>query len=179
MKARMTNADQSLGLLPMIAGVPKETLPGERRVALVPAAVAALTGKGLEVVVEAAAGAAAGFPDAEYVEKGAKVLSGRAEVFTRADVICQVRTLGANPTRGRDDLELFRKGQVVIGLADPLSDVAPSRAIAERGAVLFGMELMPRITRAQTMDVLSSQATIQGYWRRRASRSRRDCSSAS
>ncbi len=147
----------------MIVGVPKETLPGERRVALVPMAVAALTGKGLEVVVEGGAGAAAGFPDAEYTENGAKVVSGRAEVFSTADVVCQVRTLGANPTAGRDDLELIRTGQVLIGLAEPLSDVAPSRAIAERGAVLFGMELMPRITRAQTMDVLSSQATIQGY----------------
>ena len=147
----------------MIVGVPKETFPGERRVALVPAAVAVLTGKQLEVVVEAGAGAAAGFPDAEYADKGATVVPGRAEVFSAADVICQVRTLGANPVAGRDDLELIRTGQVLIGLAEPLTDVAPTRAIAERGAVLFGMELMPRISRAQTMDVLSSQATIQGY----------------
>ena len=147
----------------MIVGVPKETFPGERRVALVPAAVAVLTGKQLEVVVEAGAGAAAGFPDAEYADKGATVVPGRAEVFSAADVICQVLTLGANPVAGRDDLELIRTGQVLIGLAEPLTDVAPTRAIAERGAVLFGMELMPRISRAQTMDVLSSQATIQGY----------------
>jgi len=147
----------------MIVGVPSETFPGERRVALVPAAVAALKAKDLEVIVEAGAGAASGFPDAEYREKGAGIVADRAEVFARADVVCQVRTLGANPVVGRADLELIRSGQVLIGLAEPLSDAAPSRDIAGRGAILFGMELMPRITRAQTMDVLSSQATIQGY----------------
>jgi NAD(P) transhydrogenase subunit alpha len=147
----------------MIVGVVKESCPGERRVALVPAAVAALTGKGLEVVVEAGAGAPAGFPDDEYQQKGARILAGRDEVFAAADVLCQVRTLGANPVQGRADLDLIRKGHVVIGLADPLTDAQPSRDIAGRGAILFGMELMPRITRAQTMDVLSSQATVQGY----------------
>ncbi len=147
----------------MIVGVPCETFSGERRVALVPAAVAALTAKDLEVIVEAGAGSASGFPDAEYREKGAGIVADRAEVFGKADVICQVRTLGANPVEGRGDLELIRQGQVLVGLAEPLSDLAPSREIAGRGAILFGMELMPRITRAQTMDVLSSQATIQGY----------------
>ncbi len=147
----------------MIVAVPCETFPGERRVALVPAAVAALTAKGLEVIVEAGAGSASGFSDAEYREKGAGIVADRAEVFGKADVVCQVRTLGANPVEGRGDLELIRQGQVLVGLAEPLSDLAPSREIAGRGAILFGMELMPRITRAQTMDVLSSQATIQGY----------------
>ena len=147
----------------MIVGVVKETFPGERRVALVPAAVAALTAKDLKVIVEAGAGTAAGFPDAEYQEKGAGIVADRAEVFGKADVVCQVRTLGANPVEGRSDLELIRQGQVLVGLAEPLTDAAPTRDIAARGAILFGMELMPRITRAQTMDVLSSQATIQGY----------------
>ncbi len=146
----------------MIVGVPRETFPGERRVALVPVAVAALVAQGLEVVVQAGAGASAGFPDAEYKDKGAKIVSGRAEVFA-ADVVCQVRTLGANLVEGRADLESIRTGQVVIGLAEPLTDAAPTREVAARGAILFGMELMPRITRAQSMDVLSSQATIQGY----------------
>ncbi len=146
----------------MIVGVVKETFPGERRVALVPAAVAALTAKDLKVIVEAGSGTAAGFPDAEYQEKGAGIAA-RAEVFGKADVVCQVRTLGANPVEGRSDLELIRQGQVLVGLAEPLTDVAPTRDIAARGAILFGMELMPRISRAQTMDVLSSQATIQGY----------------
>ena len=147
----------------MIVGVPCETFPGERRVALVPAAVAALTAKDLKVIVQAGAGSASGFPDAEYREKGAGIVADRAEIFSKADVICQVRTLGANPVEGRGDLELIRQGQILVGLAEPLSDLAPSREIAGRGAILFGMELMPRITRAQTMDVLSSQATIQGY----------------
>ncbi len=147
----------------MIVGVVKETFPGERRVALVPAAVQALTGAGLKVLVESGAGTAAGFPDADYEEKGAKVVSGRAEVFGAADAVCQVRTLGANPTEGHADLELMHDGQVLIGFAEPLTDVAPTQAVAERKAILFAMELMPRITRAQTMDVLSSQATIQGY----------------
>ncbi len=147
----------------MIVGVPRETFPGERRVALVPAAVAALTAKDLAVIVEAGAGAAAGFPDAEYRDKGAGIVPDRAEVFGKADVICQVRTLGANRVEGRGDLELIRPGQVLVGLAEPLSDLAPSRDIADRDAILFAMELMPRIARAQTMDVLSSQATIQGY----------------
>ncbi len=147
----------------MIVGVVKETFPGERRVALVPAAVAALTASGLEVVVEAGAGALAGFPDDEYQQKGARMVSDRDEVFGCADVVCQVRTLGANPVHGRADLDLIREGQVLVGLAEPLIDAEPSQAIAGRGAVLFGMELMPRITRAQSMDVLSSQATVQGY----------------
>ncbi len=147
----------------MIAGVVKETCPGERRVALVPAAVAALTAAGLKVLVESGAGEQAGFPDAEYEQKGAKIVSGRADVFGAADVVCQVRTLGANPTEGRADLELMREGQVVIGLAEPLTDAAPTEAVAERKVMLFAMELMPRITRAQSMDVLSSQATVQGY----------------
>ena len=147
----------------MIVGVVKETFPGERRVALVPAALPALTGKELEVVVEAGAGESAGFLDREYEEKGARIVGDRAEVFSTADVICQVRTLGANPEAGRADLELLRKGHVVVGLAEPLADAEPAQAIAGRGVVLFALELMPRITRAQSMDVLSSQATVQGY----------------
>ncbi|MHC5008868.1 MAG: NAD(P) transhydrogenase subunit alpha [Planctomycetota bacterium] len=91
------------------------------------------------------------------------MVAGRGDVFGSADIICQVRALGANPEAGKADLELMRPGQVIIGHAEPLTDPAPAQAIAERGAVLFGMELMPRITRAQSMDVLSSQATIAGY----------------
>jgi NAD(P) transhydrogenase subunit alpha len=147
----------------MIVGVVKETFPGERRVALTPRMVPPLVKKDLEVIVEAGAGGPAGFLDSEFEEKGAKLLPGRGDVFSSADVICQVRALGANLQAGRADLELMRSGQVIIGHAEPLTDAEPAQAIAERGAVLFGMELMPRITRAQTMDVLSSQATIAGY----------------
>jgi NAD(P) transhydrogenase subunit alpha len=147
----------------MIVGVVKETFPGERRVALTPRILSALVKKDLEVIVEGGAGERAGFRDAEFQEKGARIVAGRGDVFGSADIICQVRTLGANPEAGKADLELMRPGQVIIGHAEPLTDPAPAQAIAERGAVLFGMELMPRITRAQSMDVLSSQATIAGY----------------
>jgi len=152
----------------MIVGVPKETYPGERRVAIVPGVVPALVKAGLSVLVEAGAGEAAGFPDSEYRDKGAAIVE-RGEVFAKADVILQVRTLGANPDAAKADLALLRKGQVVIGFAEPLAALeAPNaldeaKALAERGVTLFGMELMPRITRAQSMDALSSQATVAGY----------------
>ena len=115
------------------------------------------------VVIESGAGDAAGFLDDEYSAKGAKVVSGRAEVFQAADAIAQVRALGANPEQGRADLDLMRDGQAVIGMCEPLTEHDSTKAVAARGAVLFSMEMMPRITRAQSMDVLSSMATIAGY----------------
>ncbi len=146
----------------MIVGIPKETCPGEHRVALVPEAVANLVGQGLEVVLEEGAGAGAGFPDSAYVERGAQLVV-RADLFARADIVLQVRTLGANPQVGRADLDHVRDGQIFIGAAEPLGDMAPLKDLAERGATLFAMELMPRITRAQSMDILSSMATVAGY----------------
>jgi NAD(P) transhydrogenase subunit alpha len=147
----------------LIIGVPKETFPGERRVALVPAIVPSLTKAGLEVAIESGAGSGAGHPDEEYTEKGAKIAASRAELFASADVILQVRTYGANPSEGRADVPLIRRGQTIIGLADPLTAAQPTKEIAAAGADLFAMELMPRITRAQSMDVLSSMATVLGY----------------
>jgi len=146
----------------MIVAVPKESFPGERRVALIPAAVASLTKAGLEVVVESGAGLEAGFTDEAYTKVGARVAADRAEVFA-AEVLLQVRTPGANPETGRADLERLRPGQVVIGMADPLGSPHAAQDVAERGATLFALEMLPRITRAQVMDVLSSQATIAGY----------------
>jgi NAD(P) transhydrogenase subunit alpha len=145
----------------MIVGVAKETYPGERRVALIPAAIGPLTKAGMQVLVESGAGLAAGFPDAHYVEKGAKVVS-RAEALA-ADCLLQVRSLGANPVAGQADLPALHSGQVVIGNCDPLSMPAEAQALAERGVTLFALELVPRITRAQSMDVLSSMANIAGY----------------
>jgi NAD(P) transhydrogenase subunit alpha len=145
----------------MIVGVPKETFPGERRVALVPAVLPSLAKAGLEVVIEAGAGELAGFPDEEFRGKGAR-LADRAEVF-QSDVVAQVRTFGANPEHGRGDLERMHPGQAVIGLCEPLSEPTAMRDIAARGCLLFAMELIPRITRAQAMDALSSMATIAGY----------------
>ncbi len=147
----------------MIVGVPKETFPGERRVALVPAQLANLTRAGLEVVVQAGAGIEAGYTDEAYAERGARIVSGREEVFASADVVLQVRTLGANPEAGRADLELVRQGQVLIGFCEPLGAPELVAELAARGVTLFAMELMPRITRAQSMDALSSMATVAGY----------------
>jgi NAD(P) transhydrogenase subunit alpha len=148
---------------PMIIGVPKETFPGERRVALVPGALPALTKAGLEVLIESGAGQEAGYPDAAYQEKGAKIAVRRAEVFSTADVILQVRGFGTNPEAGRPDLEIFKPDQIVIGLHDPLSFPNAAKELAGRGVTVFALELLPRITRAQSMDVLSSMSTIAGY----------------
>ena len=147
----------------MIIGVPKETFPGERRVALVPSVVPALLKAGLQVMVERGAGDAAGFPDAAYVEKGATLVASRAELFGAADIVAQVRAAGANPDHAGADLPLLRAGQTVIGFAEPLLGAAAAKAVAGRGASLLAMELIPRITRAQSMDALSSMATVAGY----------------
>jgi NAD(P) transhydrogenase subunit alpha len=146
----------------MILGVPRETYPGERRVALTPAVLPALSKAGIQVILEAGAGASAGFADAGYVEKGARI-GDRTAVFGSAEVIAQVRAYGANPQGGGADLMDLKRGQVVIGFFDPLSAPARVREFAATGASGFAMELMPRITRAQNMDALSSMATVAGY----------------
>ena len=145
----------------MRVGVPKETYPGETRVAMTPGPLASLAQAGIEVMLEAGAGAAAGFPDDAYSEKGAS-LGSRDDVFG-ADVVLQVRTLGQNPDLGRDDLPRLRPGQVVIGFSNPLQQPEAARELAPTGVTSFSIELMPRITRAQSMDGLSSQATVAGY----------------
>ena len=142
-------------------GVPRETFPGERRVALVPRSCDALGKLGASVVVEQSAGVEAGFLDEQYATRGARSAS-RREVF-QADVILQVRSLGANPEAGRADLALLRPGQTVIGFGEPLTALEQDSALARAGVSFFSMELMPRITRAQSMDALSSIATIAGY----------------
>jgi NAD(P) transhydrogenase subunit alpha len=145
----------------MIVACVKETFPGERRVALVPASVGPLVAAGWEVRVEAGAGEAAGFIDAQYRDKGAAIVP-RGEALA-ADCLVQVRALGANSEAGGADLGSLRAGQVVIGMCDPLGSPDAVRALAERGVTLFALELVPRISRAQSMDVLSSQATVAGY----------------
>lgn len=146
----------------MIVAACRETFPGERRVALVPAVVAGLVKAGMEVRLEAGAGEAAGFPDADYVARGAKIVATREEVFA-ADVVFQVRALGANLAAGRNDLALLRSGQVLLAMCDPLGEPKAIAEVAETGATMFALELVPRITRAQAMDVLSSMATVAGY----------------
>jgi NAD(P) transhydrogenase subunit alpha len=147
----------------MIIAVPKETYPGERRVALVPASVPPLVKSGARVQIEAGAGAAAGFTDDAYRAAGAETLADRRQLFESADVLLQVRGLGANPQAGAADLELMRDTLVIVAPVDPLGNPQAVRQLAERGVTLFAMELIPRITRAQNMDVLSSMATIAGY----------------
>lgn len=144
-------------------GVPAETYPDERRVALVPSVLAKVTKAGFSVLVEAGAGAAAGFADAEYSEHGAEVAKDRAEVFARADIIVHVHGLGANPDAGRPDLGLMRSGQVVLGFLNPFGAPQLATELAHRGVTAFALELVPRISRAQSMDALSSMATITGY----------------
>jgi NAD(P) transhydrogenase subunit alpha len=147
----------------MIVGVPRETFPGERRVALVPSVVPTLAKSGLEVVVEAGAGIEAGYPDADYTAKGAKIVVERAEVFRTADIIVQVLAHGSNDKTGEADLPLFRREQVLIGFLRPLGELKTIRQIAATGVTSFAVELIPRTTRAQAMDALSSMGTICGY----------------
>jgi NAD(P) transhydrogenase subunit alpha len=147
----------------MIIGIPKETFPTERRVALVPAAVSSLVDAGLDVVVEAGAGQSAGFPDGQYADRGAGIVEDRKRIFADGDVILQVRMAGAAGDAATGDLSLVRQEQVVIGLSEPLVGATAAKDLADRGVIAFSMELMPRITRAQSMDALSSMATISGY----------------
>lgn len=147
----------------VIVGVPKETYPGERRVALIPSVLSSLQTSGIEVVVEKGAGREAGYPDTAYLEKGARLAESRASLFQEAACIAQVRLLGANPEQGKTDLELFRPGQVVVGVAEALSNPGAVKELAARRVTAFGLELIPRITRAQSMDVLSSMGTVAGY----------------
>jgi NAD(P) transhydrogenase subunit alpha len=134
-------------------GVPRELEPGERRVALVPDAVTRLAPGGFEVVVEPGAGAAASFPDDAYTAAGASV----SDSVWDTDTVVKVR----KPTA--DEVQRLRSGQVLVGFLEPLTDHPGVERLAERGVHAFAMESIPRITRAQPMDALSSQATVSGY----------------
>jgi NAD(P) transhydrogenase subunit alpha len=147
----------------MIIGVPREIYPSERRVALVPMVVPSLTKAGFQVVVEAGAGTQAGYPDAQYVDKGATVLSDRSAVFAKADIIVQVLSYGSNDLTGQQDLPLLRSNQALIGFLRPFGSKEVLEQISGRGVTSFSVELMPRTTRAQSMDALSSMGTICGY----------------
>jgi H+-translocating NAD(P) transhydrogenase subunit alpha len=137
----------------MRLGVPKETVPGERRVALVPEAVGRLAGSGFEVVVERGAGAAAAFPDETFAEAGATLVENAFE----ADAVVKVQKPSAA------EVEALRDGSVLVAFLQPLTDAEGIERLAARGVIAFAMESIPRITRAQPMDALSSQATVAGY----------------
>ena len=147
----------------MMVGVPRESFPGERRVALVPAVIPNLAKAGLEVLVESGAGIEAGYINAEYESKGAKIVARREDVFAQSEIITQVLCYGSNDRTGAADLPLMRKGQVLIGFLRPLGSKETVQEIAATGVTSFSVELMPRTTRAQSMDALSSMATICGY----------------
>lgn len=147
----------------MIIGVPKESYPGERRVALVPAVLAALTKAGFEVHIQSGAGTEAGYADSQYAEKGAKIASDRPAIFAAADIVAQVLCYGANDKTGAQDVSLYRRGQILVGFLRPFGSVEVVQQIAQAGVTSFSVELMPRTTRAQSMDALSSMATVSGY----------------
>ena len=147
----------------MIAGVIAETLAGERRVALVPSVVPALAKIGVSVLVQQGAGAAAGFTDAAFGEKGAEIAPSAADVVAKADLLLRVRMSPEGTEAGRQDLALLRPGLAVIAFLDPLNEPGLARSLAAKNVTALSMELMPRITRAQSMDALSSMATIAGY----------------
>ncbi|MBV8477953.1 MAG: Re/Si-specific NAD(P)(+) transhydrogenase subunit alpha [Acidobacteria bacterium] len=147
----------------MIIGVPKESYPGERRVGLVPMVIPNLVKAGFEVLVESGAGEQAGYPDKLYGEKGANIAPDRAAVFSRSDIVVQVLCYGSNDVTGQEDLTLLQRGQVLIGFLRPLGSAEVLQQIADTGVTSFAVELVPRITRAQSMDALSSMGTICGY----------------
>ena len=147
----------------MIAGVIAETLPGERRVAVVPAVVPLLAKAGLAVAIERGAGLAAGFTDTAYAEQGAEIIGTAADLAARADLMLRVRIAPPSTDAGRADLAFLRQGQTLVAFLDPLNEPSIAQAVAARGVAAFSMELMPRITRAQSMDALSSMATVAGY----------------
>ncbi|MCI0436983.1 MAG: Re/Si-specific NAD(P)(+) transhydrogenase subunit alpha [Gemmatimonadetes bacterium] len=145
----------------MQVGVVKETQPGERRVALVPESVRRLAGTGVSVLVESGAGDEAGFTNAMYEKAGARIATSAQDVLQSADILVKVRA----PTHDGSGAEVaaLRRGSTVIGLLQPLTSPGLIRELASRGVTAIAMELIPRITKAQSMDVLSSQATVAGY----------------
>jgi len=147
----------------LIIGVPKEIYPGERRVALVPAVLPTLTKAGFEVHIQAGAGIEAGYPDSVYSDKGAKIVADRAALFSAADIVVQVLCYGSNDKTGEQDLALFRRNQILVGFLRPFGAAEVVEQIAQTGVTAFSVELMPRTTRAQSMDALSSMATVSGY----------------
>jgi NAD(P) transhydrogenase subunit alpha len=147
----------------LVIGIPRETFPGENRVALIPDLIPKLTRAGLKVLVEAGAGRAAGITDNDYESKSAQVVADRKKLFETSDIILQVRGIGANPQAGRGDLDLFKPDQSVIGFFEPLTPDETIKELAAKRVNIFSMEMMPRITRAQTMDALSAMATVAGY----------------
>ncbi len=147
----------------MRVAIPREIAPGENRVALVPETVPRLLQAGLEVAVEKAAGLAAAYRDEEYVAAGAAIVPDAATLYASADVVLKVQKPRRNESVGRDEVELIKAGAVLVSFLQPLQDPELVRRIAERPLTAFSMDLIPRISRAQKMDALSSMSTVAGY----------------
>jgi len=147
----------------VIIGITRELVAGENRVSLCPDNVQSLVDKGLELWVEQNAGAQAGFSDDDYISVGAKVVSDRDELFAKSDVILQVQSFGSNTENADNDLKRLKAKQLVIGMMDPLAQPQAAQQVADTGATAIALEMVPRISRAQSMDVLSSMATLAGY----------------
>jgi len=147
----------------MIIGVPKEYLVGENRISLVPRHVPLLQKEGFIVHLESGAGIGARFTDAMYEEEGVKIIPNRENLFNESKIILTVRGLRTNDKTGSEDLNLLKENQILIGLMDPFNNLEVIKELAKRKIQSFALELIPRISRAQSMDVLSSQANIAGY----------------
>lgn len=143
-------------------GIPSEVANGETRVAMTPANVAAVTALGATIRVQQGAGNTAYYTDKQYSDAGAQLIDSRQSLFAQSDIILQVQSFGAHPDAA-DDLTLLHKEQTVIGMMDPLSSPTAQQSLADKGITSLAMELIPRISRAQGMDVLSSMAMIAGY----------------
>lgn len=141
----------------MKLAVPAETLPGEARVAIVPDVVSKLAGFGIEVLLQAGAGARAAYPDQAYAEAGAVIVPGAAELLAQADLVAKVRA----PTVA--EVKLMPQGASLVSFLAPAAHLDTVRALAEGDVTAFAFELVPRLSRAQGMDALSSQATVAGY----------------
>ena len=147
----------------MIIAVTRELVAGENRVSLCPDNVQSLIKEGVDLWVEQGAGVQAGFSDDNYQSVGAKIISSRDELFAGADIILQVQSFGSNTENAEQDLKRLKSKQLVIGMMDPLAQPQAASQVAKTGATAIALEMVPRISRAQSMDVLSSMATLAGY----------------
>ena len=147
----------------MIIGITRELVAGEKRVSMCPENVQSLKKAGVDIWVEENAGQSAGFMDSDYIAAGAEIKSHRAALFASADIILQVQSFGSNTENSQQDLQMLRPQQLVIGMMDPLASPQAAQQVASTGATAMALELVPRISRAQSMDVLSSMATLAGY----------------
>jgi NAD(P) transhydrogenase subunit alpha len=147
----------------VIIAVTRELVAGEKRVSLCPDNVQSLIEADAELWVEQSAGVKAGFSDDNYQSVGAKIISDRDKIFASADIIVQVQSFGSNTENSGQDLKRLKSKQIVIGMMDPLAQPQAASQVAKTGATAIALEMVPRISRAQSMDVLSSMATLAGY----------------